>query len=255
MIIGVFASLVVPAASASTTVLPYGNDYSWPQCPRGVGNGQGAPLPSGQHAFAIVGLTDGVGMVRNPCLGSEWSYARAHASFLTGYAVPTYPTRAETAAAYRGRYGRCTTLNCRLMNAGWAESNAFELSLLAVHAHPPVVWIDVEIRHRNPWSASVARNATVIRAVIAGLRAKGHLVGIYSTSAMWREIAGGFRTTLPEWVPAVSLTRGCVRSFAGGPVWLSQWTHTYPSGQAYDENGRCPGTRAMASWWLSSAAR
>jgi hypothetical protein len=243
------AAAVVPSASATTTVP--GHDYSWPQCARGVGNGQGHPLPTGTHAFAIVGLTNGTGLHENPCLAGEWSYARSHASYVTGYAIVTYPTRAQLAAARHGHYGACSTLVCELKNNGWAQGEFTDTSLRRIGAHPPLVWIDVETRAQQPWSGTRSRNSVVVKAVIASLQAHGLRVGIYSNHYLWNHIAG-FRTSLPEWVPAASLTKGCRMPFAGGPVWLSQWSHTYTASRSFDENAACRGVPSITSWLARS---
>jgi len=245
--------VVAPVASASTPIAT-GNDYSWPQCPRGVGNGQGQPLPHGSHTFAVVGLTNGQGLHENPCLASEWAYARAHNTLVTGYTMVTYPTASQRAAARVGHYGTCHTLACELRNNGWAQAVFTATSLGKIGARPPLVWIDVETRDRQPWSHNRNNNSLVIRAVIAGLHAHGLAVGIYSNRYLWNTIAG-FRTSLPEWVPAESLTRGCRLSFAGGRVLLSQWSHTHASGLTFDENGRCSGAPSMSTWWQSSHPR
>ena len=225
-----------------------GHDYSWPQCPKGVGNGQGAPLPPGQHAFAVVGITNGAGLHENPCLASMWSYARAHASWVTGYTMLTYPTSSQLRAVATGHYGSCSTLACKLRNSGWAQGDFADQSLRNVGARPPLVWVDVETRKHQPWSSSRARNSLVIKAAIASLQAHGYGVGIYSNRSLWSRLAG-FRTRLPEWVPSGSLTAGCRLSFAGGRVLLSQRTKRYPSGHVYDENGRCARTPTVTGWW------
>ena len=59
-------SVVANDAFAARTINVQGNDFSWPQCPKGVGNGLGEPLPSGHRTFMIVGLTNGTGMHENP---------------------------------------------------------------------------------------------------------------------------------------------------------------------------------------------
>ena len=239
------------ALTRASAAVATGNDYSWPQCAKGVGNGQGQPLPSGSRSFAVVGLTNGQGLHENPCLATEWSYARSHASLVTGYTMVTYPTSTQLIAARDGHYGHCSTLACQLRNHGWAQAAYTIASLAKVGAHPPLVWIDVEPRTHQPWSKSRANNSLVIKAVVAGLQSRGFGVGIYSNRYLWNSIAG-YRTTLPEWVPAESLTRGCSMSFAGGRVLMSQWSHTYSNGKSYDENGRCAGAPATASWWQSS---
>jgi hypothetical protein len=85
---------VVPtlAVSGSTAATIGGNDFSWPQCAKGVGNGQGQPLPAAHRDFMIVGLTDGVGLHENPCLAAQWQYARDHADrVITRTRTPTRP--------------------------------------------------------------------------------------------------------------------------------------------------------------------
>lgn len=240
--------LVVVAAPAADASAVFGHDYSWPQCPKGVGNGEGSPLPGGTHDFAVLGLTNGAAMHENPCLTSIWRYARSHARWVSGYTMATYPTPSQLRAAATGHYGTCTTTTCRLRNAGWAEADFADATLRRLGAHPALVWVDVEPRRSTPWSSSRSRNSPVIRALIAGLQSHGYRVGIYSLASMWRSIAG-FRTTLPEWVPAGSLTAGCHRPFSAGPVWLGQYTHAYAGGAAYDENVRCAGAPTASTWW------
>jgi hypothetical protein len=162
----------------------------------------------------------------------------------------TYPTRSQAEAARTGHYGTCTTLDCQLRNAGWAQSNFTDSSLRRVGARPPLVWVDVEPRHQQPWSGSLTRNALVIRAAVAGLQAKGYAVGLYSTAALWRQIAG-FTSRLPEWVPGSTLTGGCTRSFSAGPVWLSQQTVRI-GGSEYDLDATCAGAPAKLRWWQRS---
>ncbi|HET6818148.1 MAG TPA: hypothetical protein VFH66_13065 [Mycobacteriales bacterium] len=233
-----------PRAAAATA--PAGNDFSWPQCPKGVGDGQGKPLPSGSRRFEIVGLTNGVGFHENPCLASEWRYARGHASYVTAYTMLTYPTASQLKASATGHYGTCSTLACRLQNNGWAQGAFADASLDRIGGHPPMVWVDVEPRPQQPWSSNTSRNSLVVKAAISSLQHHGYRVGIYSVSSLWREVAG-YSTRLPEWVPAGSLTAGCGRPFSAGPVWISQWAHYYSSGDGYDENGLCGSAPSLSS--------
>jgi hypothetical protein len=236
---------VAADAVASRTATVAGNDFSWPQCAKGVGNGQGQPLPSGHRQFMIVGLTNGTGLHENPCLAEQWAFARAHADRVTGYTVPTYPTRAQRVAARAGHYGRCHRLPCQLRNSGWAQGEFAATGLRRIGAHPPMVWVDVETRHQQPWSRYSGWNRLVIKSEVASLQHAGYRVGLYSTSYMWRRIAG-YASTFPEWVPADSTTRGCSRPFSRGPVWLSQFSHYYRRlHTAYDENGLCRRAPAM----------
>ena len=231
--------LVATDAEAARTASPAGNDFSWPQCPKGVGNGQGQPLPVGHRTFMIVGLTNGVGLHENPCLAAQWQFARVNADHVTGYTMATYPTRSQRAASNVGHYGRCRTLACQLRNNGWAQGVYARQSLRRIGARPPMVWVDIEVRHQQPWTTRTGLNRLVIQALIASLQHSGYRVGIYSTYYMWRDIAG-YSSTLPEWVPSSSTSAGCWTPFSRGPVWLSQFTHYYRNQRAaYDENGKC----------------
>jgi hypothetical protein len=239
------ATLVATDAQAARTAGPAGNDFSWPQCPKGVGNGQGEPLPVGHRTFMIVGLTNGVGLHENPCLAEQWQFARLNADHVTGYTMTTYPTRAQRAATSVGHYGHCRRLACQLRNNGWAQGDYARQSLRRIGARPPMVWVDVEVRHQQPWTSKPWLNRLVIQALISSLQHKGYRVGIYSTYYMWRDIAG-FRSSLPEWVPSSSTSAGCWTPFSRGPVWLSQFTHYYRNRHAaYDENGKCGRAPAM----------
>ena len=242
-------TLASSAATSARLATPDGNDFSWPQCAKGVGNGQGEPLPTAHRKFMIVGLTNGTGLHENPCLAAEWQYARDHADRVTGYTVPTYPTTAERSAARTGHYGTCHTLTCRLRNNGWAQGAYAAHSLRSLGAHPPLVWVDVETRYRHPWTSHPVRNRIVVQTLIKSLQHSGYKVGIYSTSYMWHRIVS-YSSSLPEWVPTMSsLTAGCSLRFSRGPVWVSQYIHNYPKQHAgYDENelcGRAPALQRM----------
>lgn len=238
-------TLVSTEAFATSASSPPGNDFSWPQCPKGVGNGQGEPLPAGHRTFMIVGLTNGVGFHENPCLSQQWQFARHNADHVTGYTMATYPTRAQRAASRVGHYGTCRQLACELRNSGWAQGVYAQQSLRRIGARPPMVWVDVEVRHQQPWTNKPALNRLVIQALISSLQHRGYRVGIYSTYYMWRDIAG-YTSSLPEWVPSSSTSAGCWTPFSRGPVWLSQFTHYYRNRHtAYDENGKCGRAPAM----------
>lgn len=245
-LLGPVAPTLAGSGAATRAATVDGNDFSWPQCATGVGNGQGQPLPTGHRLFMIVGLTDGTGLHENPCLAAEWQYARDHADHVTGYTVPTYPTRVERQDARVGHYGTCATLRCRLRNNGWAQGAFAAHSLRSLGSHPPLVWVDVETRYRHPWTSYRWRNRLVVKAEIASLQRAGYRVGIYSTNYMWHHIVG-YETSLPEWVPAGSTTRGCYLPISHGPVWLSQNGHYYAKRKvAYDENGTCRRAPAMS---------
>src|SRR5471030_1069450 len=89
---------VAPPASAPTAPAPgaatYGNDISWPQCPKG-GGGYGLPGPMASASFAVLGLTDGGSFRANPCLARQVASVKTRHLLAGAYAVSTYPTSAQ----------------------------------------------------------------------------------------------------------------------------------------------------------------
>jgi len=238
---------VAPPVNASPAPAPgatvYGNDISWPQCPKG-GGGNGLPGPMTSASFAVLGLTDGGSFRANPCLALQVASVKTRHLWAGAYAISTYPTSAELA-----RYGGTGTMTERLRRAGAAQAE-FNLATMArVGLQSPMVWIDVEPMTRSPWSASTASNNAVIDGVIARYKAAGVRAGIYSYDKAWKKITGG--RALPgvaAWVPAGhtgragAAARCAVPSFAGTKPLLTQWTDG-----VRDHNLTCPGVTGQAA--------
>jgi peptidoglycan hydrolase-like protein with peptidoglycan-binding domain len=227
----------VPGAAA------YGNDISWPQCPKG-GGGYGLPGPPASATFAVLGLTDGGSFRANPCLARQVGSVRTRHLWAGAYAISTYPTSAELT-----RYGGAGTLPVRLGRVGAAQAR-FNLATMArAGLRSPMVWVDVEPRTRSPWSASAVNNNAVLDGVIAHYEAAGVGAGIYSYDKAWRAITGGRALPgVPTWVPvgprsrAVAAATCAVASYAGGRPWLTQWTDG-----VRDHNLTCPGVTGWAA--------
>lgn len=221
----------------------YGNDISWPQCPKG-GGGYGLPGPMATASFAVLGLTDGGSFRANPCLASQVASVRTRHLWTSAYAISTYPTSAELT-----RYGGTGTLLVRLARVGAAQAG-FNLTTMArVGLRSPMVWVDVEPRTRSPWSASAVNNNAFIDGVIGRYRAAGIRVGIYSYDQAWKAITGG--RVLPgvhTWVPvghkgrAVAAATCALASYAGSKPSLTQWTD-----DVRDYNLTCPGVTGWAA--------
>lgn len=222
-----------PAAATLATTLP-GQDVSWPQCPTSFpGKGYGLPMPSSNARFVVIGVSGGRGFTRNPCLGYQVAWARAHHMLGAVYTVPSYPSAAELKAyGARGPYGTRTLL-ARLKNVGWSQARA---TLQAVHAHrmtAPTIWVDVEPVRSRPWSSSTTRNNAVLRGMIDGFRISHHNPGIYSNRSGWASITGNARYGVPEWRTvgqtgrARALATCNATSLQGGPIAMVQyWTST-----------------------------
>ena len=238
---------LAPVASASPLppgrVPAAGNDISWPQCPKG-GGGYGLPGPQASAKFVVIGLTDGGSFRANPCVGRQVAAARSRHLWTTGYAISTYPTRAELA-----RYGGTGSLATRLTRVGRAEARFNLATLRRVGLKVPMVWVDIEPRTKAPWSASKANNNAVLNGVLAGYKAAGVRAGLYSYARAWTSITGArVMPGVPTWVPvgrkgrAAAAARCSVASSSGSKPWLVQWTDG-----VRDYNLTCPGITGIAA--------
>ena len=161
--------LVTQPRPPAATVPALGFDVSHPQC--------GSALPAG-GGYGIVGIARGRVLTANPCLKTQLAWANdkpGHAVYVnTGYSGTGDPVA----------YGRA----------------AVDHAISAEHAvghGTSVWWLDVETI--NTWAGTQQENATVLDAMAARLQGLGVRVGIYSTPAMWEEIAGAWEPGLPIW--------------------------------------------------------
>ena len=219
------------AAAAPRTAAASGYDVSYPQC--------GRTLPR-TPSFAIVGVSDGRPWYDNPCLASEYTWAKTSTS---GRPVAFYMNTANpgTLSSHWGRPATPKTDCNPLMSDdfscaydyGWnaaAEAMAWTSSQTGTASSQ--WWLDVETA--NSWSSNTASNAADLQGSIDYLAQHGATsVGVYSTASQWNAITGsapGFATT-PNWVPGASSAKQaptlCGASFTGGPVQLVQ----YPAGK------------------------
>src|SRR6059036_2652589 len=91
----VVAAVAMSSSQGASTTYTHGYDVSWPQC-HGTGSSR---MPSSSVHYVILGLTHGAGHTVNPCLGAQLSWAKAHHVPVGAYLVPSYPTKAQLAAA------------------------------------------------------------------------------------------------------------------------------------------------------------
>ncbi len=210
-----------------------GNDVSWPQCAPEQG-GYGLPAPGPQARFVVIGLTHGLPLTANPCLGEFADRAWLSALPAHGYVLAGWPSPTQLqATGGRGPWPATTRAN-RLRNAGAAQARHALDTLAATGFRPGMVWIDVEPLPGHPWPTGSAQRRAANRSVLEGvMRAfadAGTAYGVYSYSAAWKDITGGWRLPLvPVWATAgrsgrAAAVRMCGRaSFSGGPVLISQW--------------------------------
>ncbi len=225
-----------------------GADIGWPNCPKGMGIPQrpteGQPMPTAQARFVVLGLTNGPAFTPNPCLAAQVAWARARHLWTGAYSVTSFPT-----AAQLRRWGGSGTALQRLRRVGVAQARTNLAVMHRAGLRAPFVWVDVEPVPGWPWSASRAANNAVVDGVLAGYRAAGVGVGLYTYGAGWREITGGRQLpSLPTWLPsgrdtlAAAAARCRATSPSGGPVWLGQSTAS-----SRDVNVTCPGVTGTAA--------
>ncbi len=216
-----------------------GADFGWPQCPAGLGIehkiSTGAPLPTAEAEYVVIGLTNGPGFHVNPCLADQVAWARGEGLLLGAYSVISWPD-----AAAQAEHGG-------LRQAGRAQAEFNIASMRAAGLEVPFVWLDVEHVPDYDWPSgsaeALAANAEVVRGAAQGYLDAGYAIGVYSTPYLWEQVVGDLSLGVPEWRAAgqtsmaEALSRcGADWSIQGGEAVLGQWVQ-----DDRDKNVTCPG--------------
>jgi len=195
-------------------------------------------------SFAVLGLTDGGSFQANPCLESQIATVKSIHLWAGAYAILTYPTGPQLAS-----YGGPGTLPVQLARAGAAQARFNLATMSRVGLRAPLVWVDVEPNTRSPWSKTAVNNNAVIDGAIAGYKAAGVRVGIYSYVKAWKAITGArVLPGMPTWMPVGLSGRAeahaacAARSYIGSKPWLTQWTD-----DVRDYDLTCPGVTGRAA--------
>jgi len=213
--------VVVPPRQPAATVAGVGYDISYPQCGR---------TPPRRAAFGIVGLNGGAPLMSNSCFAEQVAWARST------QAAAVYINTSWSGHGDPVAYGQALV------------DDAIERERKAGVKGVAMWWLDVEIA--NTWNGSPQENATVLDAMAARLQGAGVRVGIYSSPAMWQEIAGDWAPGLPVWNAKgpgtrASATAACPESFAGSSSAIVQWVQTSGT-RLLDHNLLCPAWRDRA---------
>jgi hypothetical protein len=233
-----------------------GGDVSWPQCPKGMGiperRSKGLPMPDKSARFVVLGLTNGPGFTRNPCLEQQVRWVRERGLMASAYAVTSFPD-APTLRRLRtkGPYDGSTRLGA-LRNVGYQQALFNVATMQSAGLVSPIIWVDVEPVLLFEWSADEEANAAVVVGATQGYSDAGYAVGTYSTPVLWELVVGSLSLGLPEWRAAGLTSRSeALRrcrpdwSFQGGDAVLSQWV-----AGSRDLDITCPGVgRALSRYF------
>lgn len=252
----VVVALVVVVVVITSGPPPTGYDISYPQCSKDY-----PPNP----LFAIVGVNGGLAGNANRCLGSELRWARATRGqkrptqpplslyIDTGnpgaHHVPDWPT-GGTAPAYGACNGLLTNA-CSYLYGEHLASHDYHLVAVIDPASAKTVpwWLDVELT--ESWAGTYQLNIATLQGFIAGVHNAGATgsIGIYSSSAQWKDITGltaqttpsVFKTQLLDWIAGtgITLTQARQNCTTGGFTGLPPTLAQYQTG-SFDADLRCP---------------
>jgi hypothetical protein len=182
---------VAPAPAPAAPSGGWGNDISWPQCDRSY---------PGAHDVGTVGVTDGRPFTVNPCLASQFGWAKAskYAGGAQGYINLEIGGLQVGPKACVGDDHPCRAYNYGYMSAYDAMIHAMEQGV-----RPDFWWLDVEVG--NWWSdTNLDWNANVVQGAIDAVTARGNAVGIYSSVDQWWQIIGdAYRPNVATWLAVV----------------------------------------------------
>ena len=210
------------AATINATRPGWGNDVSWPQCD--------GPLP-GPHDVGVVGVTDGRPFTSNPCLASQFAWARA--STLPGGAQ-LYVNLEIDGTSSGPNHCAVDDHGCRAYDYGLVTVFDAISRARAVGVNAGFWWLDVEVG--NYWSdLRPDWNQATVQGAIDAAHARGVDVGIYSSADQWAQILPPtYHPMVPTWLAVVGdsgMAPGLCsvgRSLTGGPVYMVQYDdHTF----------------------------
>lgn len=218
-ITAVFLSIFVISTQHALASVYYqsgsnGIDVSYPNC--------STKLPVVN--FGIVGLNNGTVYSQNPCAGTQ-SKNFSNLSFYvnTGLNATTSSVYYSKALSVCNNDPYCASYKYGY-DAG-IESVNYAKSL---GINSTKWWLDVETE--NSWSTNTLLNQRSLQGEYDAILASGaNLIGVYSTTAQWQTIAGGWKNNWPSWgattwTTAQQAIKYCTgHQFTGGPSLLMQY--------------------------------
>ncbi|MFN2464671.1 MAG: hypothetical protein ABR598_00215 [Candidatus Dormibacteria bacterium] len=211
----------------------WGYDISWPQCD--------GSYPTTADVLTV-GVTNGRPFTTNPCLGTEWGWARtskfaggsqAYINLeLDGTSSGPHACAAEDHACRAYDYGMITARDA--IGRGTSQG-----------VRPDFWWLDVEVG--NNWSDDQPDwNARAVQGAIDVFQQRGLPVGVYSSYDQWTQIVPDtYRPAVPVWRAVVGdasmAASMCAQShsFTSGSVFMVQYDD-----HGFDQDYICPAGQA-----------
>ena len=234
VVVAMLAWAAFPAMAAASPLSPLyptgttGYDVSWPNC--------SATQPRSPH-FGIVGVSDGTGYSQSPCLAKEAAWFPSINLYVnTGWndqSIYLNPNSPRVCAA--------GDQNCLAYNYGY-NAGLYAINYAnSKNIHATTWWFDVEIS--NTWNTNVVQNQNSLQGEHDALVAKGvTTVGVYSTTAQWKTVTGGWINNWPSWgattwtTASGALTYCTGHEFTGGPSYFMQFK---PKKSVLDQDVAC----------------
>jgi hypothetical protein len=192
-----------------------GTDISWPNCTAKVSS----------SAFGIVGVTNGLGYSTNPCLKTEAS----HFSNLSLYVNTGWYSGSSNVNPTSPHVCVTGDNNCLAYNYGYNAGLYAYNAATGLAIHSTTWWLDVETS--NTWSSDALQNQNSLQGEADALTTAGvTTVGVYSTTAQWQSVTGGWQNGMPNWgattwTTAKQASKYCSgHNFSGGGTWLIQFS-------------------------------
>ena len=191
-----------------------GVDIGWANC--------SASVPS--VTFGIVGVTNGQGYSTSPCIAQE----ATHFGNLSLYVNTGWYDKSSHINPNSPKVCAQGDENCLAYNYGYNAGLYALNAAQSVGVSSATWWLDVETS--NTWNTDVIQNQNSLQGEYDSLVANGvTIVGVYSTTAQWQSITGGWQNNWPSWGATTWTTAKQAQTyctghqFTGGTSYLMQY--------------------------------
>ena len=169
-----------------------GYAISWPQC--------GKRYPTAPYDFGIIGVTGGYSFNYNPCLHSEYKWAKNAKYEPSFYINLDYPIPISKSLIQSFNCG-VNDEECIAYNYGYETGKKAYEYALSQQAISNIWWLDVQIVSR--WSKNKMINSQVVLGAVNFFKDNNLKVGLSTTPYQWNTVVGDLKTNLPNWIPGM----------------------------------------------------